>query len=251
MRRSGVLSFGGANVAALGAVRAAVNSEAHPGMLRDGSPPLPFVTISRQAGAGGRSLAEKLAQRLTQLDPAKGNEPAWAAWDHELIEKVAKDYGIDQAVVSAIELAKRPWLADLLSGLNTHPDPTRPDEYAVYKELATTIRGLAKVGRAILVGRASVFITRDLPAGVHVRLIAARVYRVKQMATANHISEAEASKLVDQLDKARQAFFRNHWPSASLDPETFSLTINSESGDDDTLAESIVPFVKAKMPKHA
>src|SRR3954467_2537422 len=108
MRRAGVLSFGGANVAALGAVRAAVTSEAHPGFLHEGSQPFPFVTISRQAGAGGRSLAEKLAQRLTLLDPAKPNEPAWAAWDHQLIEKCAKDYGIDQAVVSAIELAQRP-----------------------------------------------------------------------------------------------------------------------------------------------
>jgi cytidylate kinase len=247
MRRSGFGQVGGGiNLAALGAVRSAVVSETHP-EAPEAVAPLPFVTISRQAGAGGRSLAEKLAQRLNQIDPAKEKESPWAAWDHQLVEKVAKEHGIDAALVTALEIARQPWFSDLLSGLNTHPDPAHPDQFAVYKETAATVRGLAKVGRSILVGRASVFITRDLPGGVHVRLVAPRAYRIKQMAAMQQVSEAEAAKTVDQIDRARQYFFRQHWPSASLDPENFTITLNSEAADDETLAESIVPFVKAKM----
>jgi len=250
MRRSGLtgLVFGGANTAALGAVRAAVASEALPGTPH-GEHQFPFVTVSRQAGAGGRSFAEKLAERLTKLDPAKGNEPAWAAWDHQLMDKVAAEHGIDAAVVEAIELARRPWFADLLSGLNSRPDPTHPDEFAVYKRLAATIRGLAKIGRCILVGRASVFITRGLPGGVHVRLVAPHDHRVRHMAAQHQITESETAALVDKLDRARQQFFRHHWPSANLDPETFTLTLNTAGWDEDTLAECVVPFVKARSDR--
>jgi hypothetical protein len=46
--------------------------------------PQPFVTISRQAGAGGRSFARGLAARLNELDP--GGLP-WTVWDNELVER--------------------------------------------------------------------------------------------------------------------------------------------------------------------
>jgi hypothetical protein len=54
-------------------------------------PPQPFVTISRQAGAGGRTLAKALAERLTEIDPS---DRPWAAWDGELVEKVAAEQRI-------------------------------------------------------------------------------------------------------------------------------------------------------------
>ena len=42
------------------------------------------------------------------------------------------------------------------------------------------VRALAEVGRVIIVGRGGVFITRDLPGGIHVRLVAPREWRVRR-----------------------------------------------------------------------
>src|SRR5688500_10565809 len=40
--------------------------------------PGPFVTVSRQAGAGGRTFAQSLAERLNAAGPV---DRPWAVWD--------------------------------------------------------------------------------------------------------------------------------------------------------------------------
>src|SRR5687767_1330894 len=60
----------------------------------------PFITISRQAGAGGRSLAKQLADRLNSIDPG---ELPWTTWDNELVEKVASEHYVSPSRVEALE----------------------------------------------------------------------------------------------------------------------------------------------------
>src|SRR5881394_252914 len=82
------------------------------------SGPLPFVTISRQAGAGGRTLARRLAERLNVLGVGGGggddDDDDWSAWDHELVEKVSKEYDLSQVLVEALEDARHAWVQDFL-----------------------------------------------------------------------------------------------------------------------------------------
>lgn len=230
--------------ALLGAVKSAalVEGHDHPG---GGSNAPTFVTISRQAGAGGRSLAVRLAELLNQVDPAPPGQSPWTIWDHELTEKVALDYGFDESTVDKLEDGHHPWFADLLSGL-VGQDPSKPDEFKVYKRTAAAIRGLARVGRAIIVGRGGVFITRDLPGGVHVRLVAPHEARVAHMAELLKVDRREATKQVDQLDRFRDAFLRRYWPAGSLAPENFTVTINMAGVGEDAAAEAVRPLVLAR-----
>src|SRR5687768_9533551 len=72
---------------------------------------LPFVTVSRQAGAGGRTFAKLLVERLNALD---GSERPWAVWDRELVEKVAADHHIPEAVVEQLGCGRRSPLEQLV-----------------------------------------------------------------------------------------------------------------------------------------
>src|SRR3954451_23836832 len=64
----------------VGAIRSELQQSTHPSPATERPGPLPFVTISRQAGAGGRTLAKRLAERLNALrgvgcgDPEDGDE---------------------------------------------------------------------------------------------------------------------------------------------------------------------------------
>lgn len=125
------------------------------------------MTISRAAGAGGRTLAADLAAALSWADP--GGQP-WYAWDHELVEKVsAAEHHIPPDAVEALEDAAHPWFAELLSGLSS---ADTPDEFRTYRRAALTTRALAHVGRAVLDGRGGVFVTTGVPGELHVRLLA-------------------------------------------------------------------------------
>ena len=239
------LSGGLGSLALLGAVKSAALAEGHE---HSGITPrtIPFVTISRQAGAGGHSLAMQLVAMMTGLDAPGPTEAPWAVWDHELVAKVARDHGLDEATVATLEEGHHPWFADLLAGL-VGQDPSKPDEFQVYKRVAAAIRGLARLGRAIIVGRGGAFITRDLPGGIHIRLIAQRAVRVAHMANLLKITETEAARQVDQIDHDREAFYRRYWPSASLSPERFTLTINTAGLSETTLAEIVKPLIVARL----
>src|SRR5687768_14561006 len=68
-----------------------------------------FVTVSRQAGAGGRTFAARLVDRLNEGCP--GSRP-WAAWDRELVEKVAAENHIPASVVEQLDRRPRSPLED-------------------------------------------------------------------------------------------------------------------------------------------
>ncbi len=209
---------------------------------RDGSPSRPpcFVTITRQAGAGGHSLAHNLAERLNHITPLS---PPWTCWDRELVEKVAADRGISRQLVESFEDHDRSWFAELLNGLATTESSEHADDFRVYRHVAATIRALAQAGHVILVGRGSVYITRNLPGGVHVRLVAPFAHRVSQVARKYQLSEHEAAIQVRQRDRNRDAFYRRYWPGEVLSPQTFTLTLNTAEIDDQTLVDCLIPLI--------
>ena len=52
----------------------------------------PAITISRQAGARGRSIGKKLKQALRDQSP--NDEIPWTFLDEDLVEKVLKDHDL-------------------------------------------------------------------------------------------------------------------------------------------------------------
>src|SRR5688500_896535 len=203
-------------------------------------PVMPFITISRQAGAGGRSLARQLAERLNKVDPG---ELPWTTWDNELVEKVASEHYVPAARVEALEDERPSWFEECLAGLALGGLGDWPDEFKVYHSVAVTIRALAEMGRVIIVGRGGAFITRDLPGGIHIRLVAPLDYRVDAMARLLDISPAAAAHVVHERDRNRGAFYQCHWPKRSLAPESFTAAFNTAAVPPEQLVESILPLL--------
>jgi hypothetical protein len=205
--------------------------------LEEGAP-APFVTISRQAGAGGRSLATGLAARLNARDP--GDVP-WTVWDNELVERVAAEYHLPASKVAALENTRPSWLEEALGSLAISSPPS--DEMTVFHRVATTIRALAQIGRVIIVGRGAAFVTAGMPGGVHVRLVAPVDRRIAWTARSMAISPAVAADWVKEKDAARAAFYRRHFPSRPLIPESFTATFNTAAASPDQLEASVMALV--------
>ena len=197
----------------------------------------PFVTISRQAGAGGHTIGQLLVNRLTELDPG---ETPWALWDRDLVEKIVTDHNVERDIVESLGEAHRSWMEEFLAGLAFDVAQT---EGRVYQYVATTMRALAHQGRVVLVGRGSVYITRHLPAGVHLRLVAPIDHRIRAMAKQLNVSMDAAAANVHQLDKSRAAFYRRYWPRELLGGEAFSVTFNTAMVDERRAVESAVALI--------
>src|SRR5690554_5620412 len=87
-------------------IRTAILQEEQP-------PPTPFITISREVGAGAHELAHRLVEHLNEVDPG---EVPWTAWDRELVEKVAADHNISQELIESLGTREYNWLTDLIEG---------------------------------------------------------------------------------------------------------------------------------------
>lgn len=207
--------------AVFGAIRASVREPTGAEAKRD--TPRPFITIARQAGAGGHTLARHLAEQLGE---------DWNTYDRELIEKAAQDHHLSPRLFEALTDKKHPWLTDVFAG--------RPSEITLYHRVAATVRALAQQGRAIIVGRGGVFVTRGMAGGVHVYLVAPLDCRVQRMAQMWNVDRAAAAKRVGEIDKNRGDFFKRYFPGALLTPETFHLTLNTAAMPEQNLVAAVI-----------
>ena len=201
----------------------------------------PFLTISRQPGAGAWTLARRLVERLNASDPGG---PPWTCWDKELVEKVAGEHHISSDLVQSLGERSRSWLEDALAGLSNRAEYA--DEFTVYRRVAQTIRALAQAGRVVIVGRGGVHITRGMPGGIHLRLVAPLPYRVASMARSLGMPESKAAGVVHDMERARVAFHHRYWPREPLIPEAFTAVLNTEAIGELRLCEWLATLVSSR-----
>jgi cytidylate kinase len=204
-----------------------------------------FVTISRQAGAGGTTLARALEQAINQRGLVT---PPWRSYDRELVERIARERAIPSHIVESLEDHSHSWLKDLFSGLWVNQPNT--EELALYRSVASAIASLAREGHAIIVGRGGVFITAHIPGGLHVQLVAPAEARIRHMAQQRGVSEEEARKLVKTIDENRKAFYRRYWPSCEMTAELFALTLNAAQLSEDEMVEMVLSLVPGPAGRH-
>lgn len=198
----------------------------------------PFITISREAGAGGRTLMRRLVDRLNERDPANSRRPPWTGFDKELVEKVAEDHKLHKTLVGLLGQQCHSWLNDVFAGLSS-----QTTEMMVYRRVAETIRGLAQGGRVVIVGRGSVFITQNMPMGVHIQVVAPLEHRIEQMARLMDTDPRTAAAEVRRIDQNRESFYRRYWPDTPLSSSVFTATFNSAAVSEEKMVEAVLPLI--------
>lgn len=198
--------------------------------------PPPFVTISQQVGVGLRSLPERLVGALNAQSPS--NQAGWTAWDRGVIEKVAKKYHIPVQLIESIEESGYSWIETFLSAFGG-----LPDEIAMVHRVRDTVRELAAPGYVVLMGHGSVFMTRDMPGGIHIRLVAPLRLRIENFAHCFQVSTLEAAARLKLAQRNWISFLKRFWPICNLAPETFAATLNTAVLDEERLVKCIVSLV--------
>jgi cytidylate kinase len=201
----------------------------------------PFVTISRQAGAGGVTFSRHLAEHLNNRFPNPPEHP-WQSFDHELVERIAADHHLSTDLIESLEKSSHTWISEFFSGLSLSDQ--NPSEMHVFRRVVQTVRALARAGHVIMVELGGMLITRDMPWGIHVRIVAPFEFRVKNLARLEKISEKEAREAVTLRDRDRDAFLAKFWPAQHpLRPEMFHLTLNSSLMSEQEMAQAVMPLI--------
>ncbi len=188
---------------------------------KTGHRPGPSVTISRETGAGGVSIGQKLAKYLEKND--RDRESVWGLFDRNLVDEVIQDYRLPEKMAKYIEEhsanAVEAYIGELL---DLHPSIS-----TLVEKMNETIRKLAKTGNAVLVGRGGNIITFPLKNTYHIRLTCPLEQRVKRIQSANTLDYKEATEYVRKKDRERAEYVRKNFDKNIADPLLYHLTLNT------------------------
>ena len=201
---------------------------------------LPFVTISREPGAGGWTLAQQL---VTEINQRVSGEHPWTCWDRELVENIAGDLHVSNRLIEHFEDHNRSWLTDFMSSLS-HSDHAGADDAMIYRRVALTIRSLASAGRTVIVGRGGVFLTRGMPGGVHIRLVAPLEHRIEWAMKSQGLTHEKARVHLRELEHNRHIFLKRFWNIDALHSENFTVTYNTAAVNTEEMVMGILPLLK-------
>lgn len=179
----------------------------------------PPIVISREFGSGGYAIAEKLAQRL-----------GFALWDKAILDQIATQAKVPANFLTMLD--ERPADAlELLGASLLHGVSLTPEDYA--RLLKASIRAVLRLGSAVIVGRGAIFLAEPGKA-FRLRVVAPLPLRIRNVANRYQISEEEAAKRIEKLDKERRQFLLRYFGTEEATADCFDLALNTEClGHDD------------------
>ena len=201
----------------------------------------PFVTISRQAGAGGHALASALIERFEQ-EQDKDLFSDWEMFDQKLVAMVADDRDLRVSVEALLTEEYRRASDDFFRQLftaTTHQD-------IVMDRVFRLVRILAEVGKAVIVGRGGSEVTRGLGPSVSVRLIAPAEVRLQRMMELHDVDERKAAELMDKSDSGRARLLKRHFRVDIDDPMLYDAVWNTGTVSFEAIAESIAAMLRER-----
>ena len=184
-----------------------------------------LITISREYGAGGSSLAKLVSDRL-----------GWRVVDNQLVDEVAARAGITPQEVRDRE-ERGPTFVERVARALTVATPEMLTPTSVELPEAAEARLVriteqvvaeAAVDHAVLVGRAASAVIGRREGALHVKLVASVSHRVGVIAARLNITLEEAEKRIRDVDSHRSRYHRQYYNRDWADPRSYHLVLNTE-----------------------
>jgi cytidylate kinase len=171
------------------------------------------IALSREVGAGGTSVASEVGARLN-----------WPVYDHELIERIAREMNLRTALLESVDERRLSWVEECLESLSSLGRPL--SENAFVRHLVQTILSLGAHGECIIVGRGA---AQVLPAEstLRIRLVAHLEDRVAAIMNERRLGRDEARRWLEVTERERQQFVQDHFHRDPADPREYDLVLNT------------------------
>lgn len=183
-----------------------------------------IITISREFGAGGSSVASVLSSKL-----------GWPVLDGDLPQRVAQRLEVDRDVVERLDEHPPSLMARIARVLLvSHPESATVaphSEVADAEAIADAARAvIEEAGRTpplIVVGHGGQAIFRRRSGTLHVRLVAPIDSRVKRICSRMPCSAATAEARVRRADVERREYLQRYFDIDWRDELLYDLQINT------------------------
>ena len=192
-----------------------------------------IINIGRQFGGGGLGVAYELGKKL-----------GIPVYDKELIAKAAQDSGFSKGIFEESDEKKRLFSLSSIFASRFGDTENYMSDRGLFKMQSETIRKIAEQGSAIIVGRCSDYILRDMECTLDVFLTSPLEVRAARIAERSGLYLEEAEKLAEEKDRNRAEYYNYYtftdWGVAS----TYDLCLDSSVLGIEGTADMIIEFAR-------
>jgi Cytidylate kinase-like family len=179
----------------------------------------PTITISRQAGAGSRAVAEAAVAIL-----ADHTHGSWTIVDRDLVARVLEDHHLPAELERSMPEDRVSEFTDTLDQLFG----LRPSTWTLVRKTAETILRLAELGNVVVIGRGGNLVTKDLDRALHVRLVGSLPVRTRHVMDVRNLDRNAAEEYVRTEDQRRRRYVRRYYEADIDSPLLYHLVLNTD-----------------------
>ena len=191
------------------------------------------ICISREAGAGGGTIARLVGRRL-----------GWRVYDHEILEAIAHGMQVPTEEARAYDELSPSVIQDWLL-------PLREEHYAPQEayldHLAKLVESIGRAGESVVVGRGAGFLLPRVET-LSVRIIAPIKARAGRLAERMGVGAGTARRAARDIDQRFLKFARTMYRVDARDPRHYDLVLDSHSLGLPIAVELITRAIEAGRP---
>ena len=190
-----------------------------------------IITISRQFGSGGHSIAKSVAERM-----------GIAFYDNQLITEVAKQSGLSEEFIRENEeyaSHSSSFLYQLaMSTAGTYGYPSIYQK--LYEAQTKVIQDIAEQAPCVIVGRCADFILRERKDCLHVFIHADNEHRAKHILEKYGPTDKSTAQRIKDKDNRRRNYYRFHTDREWGVAANYHLSLDSGALGEELCAQIIL-----------
>ena len=197
------------------------------------------ITIARQYGSGGKTIGAMLAKEL-----------GINCYSREILKMASEESGINEGLfgMSDEKIKKAPWFKILSrpydGELLTPEDRDFVSDDNLFNYQAKVIKELAAQESCVIIGRCADYLLRDDPDVIKLYFCAPKKDCVARVMNQNGLSEKEAERRIEKIDKYRAEYYRYYTGRDWNDARNYNFCLDTTSMSYEKLVEVVTNFIQ-------
>lgn len=205
------------------------------------------ITINRELGSGGRTVGEKLAEKL-----------GVSFYDKAVIMGLEEKYHLTVDEIEKMRNKKHHWWSDfkLVTGIGeglvsssrliseTGKEPDVLTTETMFKAESEILEDIANVESCVIAGRSGFYVFRNHPNHLRVMIQASLPFRIKRLVCKKGITEEEARKIIEKVDKMRENYVKKFTGTTRYDTRNYDIVISADGKTEDQIVDQILLYIE-------
>jgi cytidylate kinase len=205
------------------------------------------ITINRELGSGGRTVGEKLAEKL-----------GVSFYDKAVIMGLEEKYHLTVDEIEKMRNKKHHWWSDfkLVTGIGeglvssnrliseTGKEPDVLTTETMFKAESEILEDIANVESCVIAGRSGFYVFRNHPNHLRVMIQASLPFRIKRLVRKKGITEEEARKIIEKVDKMRENYVKKFTGTTRYDTRNYDIVISADGKTEDQIVDQILLYIE-------